>query len=246
MYNVRQAAADDTIVVGDKVEYISQSYGKDGFAQGSVVRMDAGGADVEINGQSGVQEWVPIEELAKIDEFDTQPGLATEQALEIERGVNEVPETPASPAMKNEQPIEPRPSNLVPQFASENPTEAVVDAKKMVIEAMSFSDLNGQLRACCLLGMAQDKMWKSAAQQVKKKLEKEMKERVKALTKWGTVKPSQAAVLDVIEKVLMEAGITAYPNLVRAIFANPFAEMTGYQTRGNGPDTGGNTMSEPR
>jgi hypothetical protein len=213
---IKRKAADDTIIIGDKVEYVATMLGQDGFQQGTVAKIEGGNALINIAGDPNMQEQVPVSQLAKIEEFSAELEAAPEDYKRME------------------------------EESMMEPIAAANDARNMVIEAMGYKDLNGQLRACCLLGMAQDKMWKSAAQQVKKKLEKEMKERVKALTKWGTVKPSQAAVLDVIEKVLMENGITAYPNLVRAIFANPFAEMTGYQTRGNGPDTGGNEMSEAR
>ena len=115
------------------------------------------------------------------------------------------------------------------------------EARQMIIQAMGYTDLAGQVRASFLLGQAGDKLWKSAVAQIKKRHGKDMKDRVANLVKWGTVEPSPAAVKDVIAKVLIENGISAYPNLIEALYSNPF------QDRAIGADNfQDQTMSEPR
>lgn len=113
------------------------------------------------------------------------------------------------------------------------------DARALAIQAMGYTDLQGQLRASFLLGLTQQKLWKACVTQIKKKYEKEMIEAVDKLCKWGTVEPSKEAVKDIIAKVLIAHDIPPYPNLIEGIYANPFQE------RAYGPDVDLNRPSGP-
>jgi hypothetical protein len=112
-----------------------------------------------------------------------------------------------------------------------NVTESLESDKALVIKAFGYTDIPGQLRAAYLLGTVQAKVWKKAVKDIKKKCEKEMKDRVDKLAKWGTIQPSEEAVRDVIAKVLQEHNIYPYPQLVQELYKNPFQE------RGYGSET---------
>jgi len=104
------------------------------------------------------------------------------------------------------------------------------DWKAMAIQAMNgFTDLPGTLRASYLLGTCTKGMWKHAVSEIKSKHGAEIKAGVVKLCKWGTIQPSEAAVKDVVQKVLAKNGIPAYPEVVMALM-NPIGE-SGFQTR---------------
>jgi len=205
-------AAEEYLKEGDKVEFPVEWGGQMGFAQGEIASIEGNTAKINIQGDPKSPEWAPLDELHRIENYNEVDPLELSQIQREKEGVE--------------------------MMAS---IEDAEDARKVVIQAMGYKDLAAQLRACFLMGLAEQKIWKSAVDQIKKKHEKEMKEKVKTLTKWGTVQPSPAAVKDVIAKVLMAHGISAYPNLIEALYANPF------QNRGAVvPETPNETMSEPR
>ena len=104
------------------------------------------------------------------------------------------------------------------------------DWKAMAIQAMNgFTDLPGTLRASYLLGTCTKGMWKQAVAEIKSKHGAEIKAGVVKLCKWGTIQPSEAAVKDVVHKVLAKHGIPAYPEVVMVLM-NPIGE-SGFQTR---------------
>jgi hypothetical protein len=217
---VRKAAdAPASFQVGDKVEFPVHWMGHDSFAQGEIASIENDVAQINLDGDAKTPEWAPLVELRKITEYSPASTAAPEdfRKMQEEGGM-----------------VETEASVIDPVTASE-------DARKLVIQAMGYKDIPAQIRACYLLGLAEQKIWKSAVDQIKKNHEKEMKDKVKALTKWGTVQPSDAAVKDVIAKVLQANGIYPYPNLVAAVYANPF------QNRGSVvPEDPTETMSEPR
>jgi hypothetical protein len=205
--------APEFFQVGDKVEFPVQWLGQEGFGQGEIASIENDIAMINVDSDPKTPEWAPLNELRKITEYTAVMDPADTVKTQREDEV----------------------------MVTESSTASSEEARKMVIQAMGYKDLPAQLRACFLLGLAEQKIWKSAVDQIKKKHEKEMKEKVKALTKWGTIQPSPAAVKDIIAKVLIANGISAYPNLIEALYANPF------QNRGAVvPENPNETMSEPR
>lgn len=118
--------------------------------------------------------------------------------------------------------------------------------KNRVQANTGYVDVPAQLRASYLLGQATEKLWKKSVAEIKKKLGKEMHKEVDRLGRWGTAKPSEANIKDVIRKILIKNGIPDYPEIVSALYANPFGK-SGYQTRGSNPDGVGDMGTpEPR
>jgi len=203
----------NSINVGDWVTYTVTWDGGSMVSRGQIVDIEGNAAHINVDGDPLTDDWAPLGDLTKVNAEEPGP-LVEEKSEDL--------------------------AHVQPNDGSDDPVVAAASAKQLVIQAMGYKDLPAQMRACFLLGLAEQKLWKSGVDQIKKKYEKEMKDRVKALTKWGTVRPSDESVKDVIAKVLMENGISAYPNLVEAIYANPFQE------RAFGPDLADHTMSEPR
>jgi len=85
---------------------------------------------------------------------------------------------------------------------------------KLVIQAMGYSDIPGQLRAINLLGACTKTKWASVVRAVHKKHGDDIDEGISRLAKWGTVAPSAAAVKDIIAKVLQSNDIAPYPELI--------------------------------
>lgn len=118
--------------------------------------------------------------------------------------------------------------------------------KNDVSASTGYIDIPAQLRAQYLLGQATEKLWKKSVAEIKKKFGKEMHKQVDRLGRWGTAKPSEANIKDVIRKILIKNGIPDYPEIVGALYANPFGK-SGYQTRGSSPDVVGDMGTpEPR
>jgi hypothetical protein len=84
----------------------------------------------------------------------------------------------------------------------------------LVVKAMSYEDIPGQLRAINLLGACTKAKWASVVKAVHKKHNKCIDEGIGRLSKWGEVKPSAAAVKDVIAKILQSDNIPPYPELI--------------------------------
>lgn len=84
----------------------------------------------------------------------------------------------------------------------------------LVVQAMSYTDIPGQLRAINLLGACTKAQWASVVKAVHKKHGKDIDEGISRLAKWGEVKPSTAAVKDVIAKTLQSNDIAPYPELI--------------------------------
>jgi len=115
--------------------------------------------------------------------------------------------------------------------------------KGLVMRAFAYQDKNDQLRAAFLMGVATEKLWKSAAAEMKKKHWAEIKAGLVALRKpWnGEIDPSHAAVKDIVCKVLQKHGVYPYPELVHGILGhNPF------QTAGIIPDYVGDQSHSTR
>lgn len=93
-----------------------------------------------------------------------------------------------------------------------------------VAASTGYTDVEATARAALLLGQETKAFWKKAVASVKKDHMAEMKAGVSQLTKWGTVKPSLAAVRDIVIKVLQSHDIYPYPELVQPIMENAFQE----------------------
>ena len=124
--------------------------------------------------------------------------------------------------------------------------ELDANATLRLVATTGYTDIPGKLRARYLLGEATEKYWKEAVTEIKKRYGKEMHREVDRLQRWGTIQPSPANVKDVIKKILIKNGIPDYPELVYALFKNPFE--SGLQTRGIIPDGRGDhsPVTEPR
>jgi len=120
--------------------------------------------------------------------------------------------------------------------------ESMQDWQSLIVKAMSYTDLHGMARAATLMGMAQSDLWKKCASEAKRLHGKEINEAVVGLKKaWNmAVEPSNAAIKDVVAKVLQSHDIYPYPELLATILgSNP------YQIRGQLPtyvETGGTTV----
>lgn len=101
----------------------------------------------------------------------------------------------------------------------------VDDIKSIVMQAFTYTDPQGQMRAASFLGMASEKMWKEAANNFKKKFGKEIQAAAEGLSKWGAA-VSDAAIRDAISKVLINAECYPYPpivtHLVESLSKNPY------------------------
>ena len=95
-----------------------------------------------------------------------------------------------------------------------------------LVGTTGYTDPAAMLRAQYLLGMAKDKMFDGAVKEIKSKLEKEMKDRVARASKWGACQLAEKNVKDIIAKVLIENDIYPYPQLLAAIYKNPFQKGT--------------------
>lgn len=104
----------------------------------------------------------------------------------------------------------------------------------------AHTDPQATIRAAFLMGQCTCELWRKAVAEVKKECGPEIKKKVDGLAKWGTVKPSRAAVRDIVIKALEAKMIYPYPDFVQEIMHalgfNPGSE-SGYQTRGLGPET---------
>jgi hypothetical protein len=108
------------------------------------------------------------------------------------------------------------------RIALENAQRAALDAS-MPLEgkraSTGYTDTLGTARAATLMGMASAALWKKAVAQAKKEVAKEAHEKIEHLSKWGTVKPSEAACRDIVQKLLAEKGCYPFPELVAGVLA---------------------------
>jgi len=223
-----EVAPAEAVSVGDKVEFPVSWLGTDSYSQGEVAEIGPEGiVTVYITGDPRLIEHVPMDRLTKITDYAPTMFGAPQDIVDAEEDVE---------SRRNE--------------GLEDADFAVNGSKikKMVINAMSYTDAKGQLRASYLLGQAQSKIWREAAESINKDCGKEIKARVEKLWKWGTACLPEDAIRDVIQKVLQEKDIYPYPQLVGHIYAKLPKKWSAdpYQTRAIGPDEQATGGSEPR
>jgi hypothetical protein len=93
----------------------------------------------------------------------------------------------------------------------------------LVVQAMSYEDIPGQLRAINLLGACTKAKWASVVKAVHKKHGKDIDEGISRLAKWGEVQPSAAAVKD---------DIAPYPELVWGLTPKEYQTEIACKTKG--------------
>lgn len=115
--------------------------------------------------------------------------------------------------------------------------------KDITIRAMtSYTDMASTARAAHLMGETTRQFWTKTIARIKKECGAAIEADVKHLCKWGTVRPSVAAVKDVIMKHMQAQGVYPYPELVVGLIA---AMPNPLQDRLIGPE-GSWPISEPR
>lgn len=116
------------------------------------------------------------------------------------------------------------------------------EVEPLVVKAFGYTDLAGKLQAAYILGTAQRTVFNEAISDIRKQHSAEIKAAASKLSKWGAP-VSEAAIRDVISKVLMTHKIYPFPAIVGAL-AEPLAkQMNPFMQRGIVPSyTGDQTQ----